>query len=97
MKDAKFFDAVRLLATRLPTPLPVRVRILARLPEGDHGGTECDGASFEVVVKRARLHTMLDTLSHEWGHVRCWIDGKDHPDTFWLEHGRAYRLVMGED
>lgn len=93
--DRLVFDTWLLLATRLPAPRPVRLRLLRRHPCA--ATTEKDAEGFLVCIRRDAMQRMLDSLAHEWGHVRAWGRGRDHGDRWGVEYAKAYRIVIGED
>lgn len=45
---------------------------------------------------RMDARSLVETLAHEWAHVRSWDSRSrlEHPDSWGVQYARAYRLVI---
>lgn len=94
---ADLLPLVQRLAAALPPPAPVRLRVVGLGP-GLYGLTTQVDGHFEVGIAPDTWQTMVDTLVHEWAHVRSWGADEDPHGPHWgLEYAKAYRAVLAAE
>lgn len=68
----KLKRTLKLLRTRAPSKVPVRVRFNVKLPKPLWGETERLDKGFVIRLAPGPYAVVKETLVHEWAHVLSW-------------------------
>ena len=91
----KVLSLARYLRKHVPTTIPVKVHFVSnRLV--DCCGMATIGPKYgHIYIDQDReFNVQLDTLVHEWAHIRIGWKIKEHTQEFWIDHGRIYEIYL---
>ena len=95
----KVLSLARFLRKHAPTPIPVKIHFTS--PNIEKRLSDCCGMASigpqygHIYLDHDReLNTQLDTLVHEWAHIRTGWKIKEHTKEFWIDHGRVYDVYL---
>lgn len=89
--------AVKLLATKCPAPLPVKVRRVKTASDLDGDCNHRDTYFYIRINRTLAEHEAIDTLLHEWAHAIAWPSSGDAHSSDWgRAYSKVYRLFLKE-
>ena len=86
----------RYLRKYAPTTVPIKIHLINIPKESQSAGIATIGpkkAHIRIDNTMSRP-TQIDTLLHEWAHIRVGWNIKEHTREFWIDHGRLYELYL---
>ena len=90
----KLLHLARFLRKHAPPPIPVKMHLVSALIKCSGMATIGPKYGHIYIDIDRDINTQLDTLVHEWAHIRIGWKIKEHTQEFWLDHGRIYEIFL---